>query len=85
MAVGGRQHYCKQIGDYDWYGWAYFKIAFCGYIWIDHCTFGKSYDGQIDVSNPEYTANAGVAFRAPYGADGGLRGAHKLVQLHCWQ
>ena len=59
------------IGDYDWFGWAYFKIAFCGYIWIDHCTFGKSYDGQIDYSNPVYAANAGVAFRAPYGADGG--------------
>ncbi len=59
-----------KIGDYDWFGWAYFKIAFCGYIWIDHCTFGKSYDGQIDVSNPDYTADAGVAFRAPYGADG---------------
>lgn len=59
------------IGDYDWYGWAYFKIAFCGYVWIDHCTFGKSYDGQIDYSNPVYNANAGVAFRAPYGADGG--------------
>ncbi|MDE7083143.1 MAG: hypothetical protein K2O89_05500 [Clostridia bacterium] len=58
------------IGDYDFHGWAYFKIAFCGYIWIDHCTFGKSYDGQIDVSNPEYTVNAGVAFRAPYGANG---------------
>ena len=58
------------VGDYDFHGWAYFKIAFCGYIWIDHCTFGKSYDGQIDVSNPEYTSNAGVAFRAPYGADG---------------
>lgn len=59
-----------KIGDYDWFGWAYFKISFCGYIWIDHCTFGKSYDGQIDYSNPDYTANAGVAFRAPYGADG---------------
>ena len=60
----------SSVGDYDFHGWAYFKIAFCGYIWIDHCTFGKSYDGQIDVSNPEYSANAGVAFRAPYGADG---------------
>lgn len=60
-----------KIGDYDWFGWAYFKIAFCGYIWIDHCTFGKSYDGQIDYSNPVYNANAGTAFRAPYGADGG--------------
>ena len=58
------------IGDYDWFGWAYFKIAFCGYVWIDHCTFGKSYDGQIDYSNPVYNANAGTAFRAPYGADG---------------
>ena len=61
----------SKIGDYDWFGWAYFKIAFCGYVWIDHCTFGKSYDGQIDYSNPVYDANAGVAFRAPYGADGG--------------
>lgn len=60
----------SKIGDYDWFGWAYFKIAFCGYIWIDHCTFGKSYDGQIDYSNPVYTANAGTAFRAPYGAQG---------------
>ena len=58
------------VGDYDFHGWAYFKIAFCGYIWIDHCTFGKSYDGQIDISNPEYTATALTAFRAPYGADG---------------
>ncbi len=59
-----------KIGDCDWFGWAYFKISFCGYIWIDHCTFGKSYDGQIDYSNPVYDANAGVAFRAPYGATG---------------
>ena len=60
----------SKIGDYDWFGWAYFKISFCGYIWIDHCTFGKSYDGQIDISNPEYTATALTAFRAPYGGDG---------------
>lgn len=60
----------SKIGDYDWFGWAYFKIAFCGYIWIDHCTFGKSYDGQIDYSNPVYDANGGTAFRAPYGATG---------------
>lgn len=58
------------VGDYDAFGWAYFKIGFCGYVWIDHCTFGKSYDGQIDYSNPVYNANAGTAFRAPYGADG---------------
>ncbi|MDE5566141.1 MAG: InlB B-repeat-containing protein [Anaeroplasmataceae bacterium] len=57
------------IGDYDFFGWAYFKISFCEYIWIDHCTFGKSYDGQIDYANPVYTTT-GTAFRAPYGAKG---------------
>ncbi len=61
----------QKIGDYDWFGWAYFKISFCGYVWIDHCAFGKSYDGQIDYSNPVYDVNAGTAFRAPLGADGG--------------
>lgn len=40
-----------KLGDYDFYGWAYFKINFCENIWIDHCEFGKSYDGQIDVAN----------------------------------
>ncbi len=54
------------VGDMDVFGWAYFKISFSGYIWIDHCTFGKSYDGQIDVSNPYYYS-MGTAFRAPYG------------------
>ncbi len=58
------------VGDYDAFGWAYFKISFCGYVWIDHCTFGKSYDGQIDYANPVYNANPGTAFRAPYGASG---------------
>ena len=53
-------------GDMDVFGWAYFKISYAGYIWIDHCTFGKSYDGQIDVSNPYYYAKTN-AFRAPYG------------------
>ena len=57
------------VGDYDAFGWAYIKVAHCGYVWIDHCTFGKSYDGQIDYSNPVYNT-AGTAFRAPYGATG---------------
>lgn len=43
------------IGDYDVFGWAYFKISFCGNIQIDHCTFGKAYDGIIDIANPDYT------------------------------
>ncbi len=63
------------LGDYDAYGWAYFKIGFCGSVWIDHCTFGKSFDGQIDISNPTYNTK-GTVFRAPYGATG-----ESLVQI----
>ena len=59
----------SKLGDYDAYGWAYFKIGFCGSIWIDHCTFGKSFDGQIDISNPTYDTK-GTVFRAPYGTSG---------------
>lgn len=59
----------SNVGDYDAFGWAYVKVSHCGYIWIDHCTFGKSYDGQIDYSNPVYDTKS-TAFRAPYGADG---------------
>ena len=44
----------KKIGDYDVWGWAYFKINFSESIWIDNCTFGKSFDGQIDVANPTF-------------------------------
>lgn len=58
------------IGDYDKFGWAYFKISFSGYVWIDHCSFGKSYDGQIDYANPVYNV-AKTCFRAPYKANGG--------------
>ncbi len=57
----------SKIGDYDWFGWAYFKIGFCGYIWIDHCFFGKSYDGQIDYANANFHSSKSTAFRAPYG------------------
>lgn len=61
------------IGDYDLFGWAYAKISFSTGIWIDHCKFGKSYDGQIDVSNGSYWSNvaSGEWFRAPYGGDNG--------------
>ena len=61
----------SKIGDYDLFGWSYFKIGFCGYIWIDHCKFGKSYDGQIDYANANYHSTKGTSFRAPYGATGG--------------
>ncbi|MBQ9124459.1 MAG: hypothetical protein IJY14_02090 [Acholeplasmatales bacterium] len=62
--------YSGTIGDYDAFGWAYFKIAHSENIWIDHCEFGKSYDGQIDYSNPVYDTRS-TAFRAPYGGTGG--------------
>lgn len=53
------------IGDYDAFGWAYFKISFSEDILIDHCTFGKSFDGQIDYSNPYYLS-MGTYSKAPY-------------------
>ena len=61
----------SKIGDYDFFSWSYFKIGFCGYVWIDHCKFGKSYDGQIDYANANYHSTKGTSFRAPYGATGG--------------
>lgn len=57
------------VGDYDAFGWAYFKVSHCGYVWIDHCTFGKSYDGQIDYSNPVSYTKETAPLRAPYGYD----------------
>lgn len=59
----------QKIGDYDKFGWAYFKISHCGQIWIDHMTFGKSYDGQIDYSNPVSNTES-TKFRLAYGSDG---------------
>ncbi len=57
------------VGDMDAFGWAYFKIGFSDEIWIDHCTFGKSYDGQIDIANPTYNT-LGTYEKAPYLGDG---------------
>lgn len=31
-------------------------------IWIDHCTFYKSYDGVIDVKNPAPENNVTIAW-----------------------
>lgn len=61
--------YTAKMGDYDTFGWAYFKIGFSDNIWIDHCKFGKSYDGQIDIANSFYES-AGTYSSAPYKADG---------------
>ena len=61
------------VGDNDVFGWAYAKISFSTGIWIDHCKFGKSYDGQIDISNGSYVTNvaSGEWWRAPYDGDNG--------------
>jgi pectate lyase len=41
-------------GKYDRYGWDYVRITNAGkefshHIWVDHCDFGKCYDGQLDI------------------------------------
>ncbi len=58
-----------KVGDYDSFGWAYFKVSFSEDILIDHCTFGKSFDGQIDYSNPYYSS-IGTYQKAPFGGTG---------------
>lgn len=59
----------RKVGDYDSQKWAYFKINHCGYVWIDHCTFGKAADGLIDYANPAYSETQLMANtnRTPYG------------------
>ncbi len=66
------------IGDYDAAKWAYFKISHSENIWIDHCSFGKSFDGQIDYSNPVCNS-FGTLFRAPYG----FTGQNSLYVTYC--
>lgn len=41
-------------GEYDQMGWDYVRITNSGktpshHVWVDHCDFGKVYDGQLDV------------------------------------
>lgn len=41
-------------GDYDEMGWDYIRISSAGKkgserVWVDHCDFGKVYDGQLDI------------------------------------
>ncbi len=67
-----------KVGDYDSFGWAYFKVSFSEDITIDHCTFGKSFDGQIDYSNPYYQS-MGTINNAPL--DG--TGSNGLIVSNC--
>ena len=41
-------------GQYDDLGWDYVRVTSAGkkpsrHVWIDHCDFGRVYDGQVDV------------------------------------
>ena len=41
-------------GQYDDLGWDYVRISSAGkapsrHVWVDHCDFGRVYDGQLDV------------------------------------
>ncbi|MDS0527863.1 hypothetical protein NNC19_19405 [Clostridium sp. SHJSY1] len=35
-------------GNYDRNDWDYITVQSCKGVWIDHCTFGKAYDGIVD-------------------------------------
>ena len=48
-------------GDYDRNDWDYMTIeSESTNIWIDHCTFYKSYDGVVDIKNPSETETSNV-------------------------
>lgn len=41
---------------YDRYGWDYVRITSSGkqpshHVWVDHCDFGKCYDGHLDITH----------------------------------
>jgi pectate lyase len=43
-------------GSYDSLGWDYIRITNSGqtkshHVWIDHCDFGKVYDGMVDITH----------------------------------
>jgi pectate lyase len=43
-------------GDYDSLGWDYVRITNSGeatshHVWVDHCDFGKVYDGMLDITH----------------------------------
>ena len=54
-------------GNYDTYGWDYIHIEENSHhIWIDHCDFGQSYDGVIDVTHgSDFITVSWNIFRGP--------------------
>lgn len=43
-STGGR-------GNHKRTGWTFLKINGCKNIWIDHCSFGIAFDGNVDIEN----------------------------------
>ena len=38
-------------GNHKRTGWSFIKINGCNNVWIDHCSFGIAFDGNIDIEN----------------------------------
>ena len=50
-------------GDYDRNDWDYITLDdSTNGIWIDHCTFYKSYDGVVDIKNPNPVNNVTISW-----------------------
>ncbi len=68
-------------GKYDRYGWDYIRITSSGkvpshHIWVDHCDFGKCYDGQLDITHGSDLVTVSWCHFS-----GDERGAHKKSML----
>lgn len=38
-------------GNHKRTGWTYLKLNGCNNVWVDHCSFGISFDGNVDIEN----------------------------------
>ena len=38
-------------GNHKRTGWSYIKLNGCKNVWLDHCSFGISFDGNVDIEN----------------------------------
>lgn len=68
-------------GKYDRFGWDYVRLTSSGktathHVWIDHCDFGKCYDGQIDITHGSDLVTVSWCHLA-----GDERGPHKKSML----
>ncbi len=68
-------------GKYDRFGWDYIRITNAGkershHIWIDHCDFGRAYDGAVDIT---HGSDLVTVSWCRFGGD--HNGPHKKVML----